>query len=149
MFTVYALIYERICNWATTAYLLFITTWQGNCIPYRNSKWQELKGTFILNMRLPFHCQHVFQVEARLDTIKLYWCQAVSFSDLVTIFYGLGLLAPRPNSQHGGPDLCIYVPQTQDGPAIPPRHQVSLLVASYDMQGYGGVIVLCSHMQHV
>jgi hypothetical protein len=41
--------------------------------------------------------------------------------------------------QHGGPGLCIYIPQEQGGPVIP-QALGSIFVASYDLQSYGGGI---------
>jgi hypothetical protein len=48
--------------------------------------------------------------------------------------------SPKPE----GPGPCIYIPQEWYGPAIP-QALGSLLVTSYDYQGYSGGIQTCLH----
>jgi hypothetical protein len=58
------------------------------------------------------------------------------FRGFLTINFLQGwIVSPTPNPQPGGPGLRIYDLQRQGGPAIPPRHWVSILVAFYDMNG--------------
>jgi len=40
-------------------------------------------------------------------------------SEYVKFLQG-GVVSPRPNPPPGGPGLCIYNPQRQGGPVIPP-----------------------------
>jgi hypothetical protein len=53
----------------------------------------------------------------------------------MTIFIVSYSRLPQP----GRPGPRIYIPQSQDGPVIPPAPGF-LFVASYDLQGYGGRI---------
>jgi hypothetical protein len=50
-------------------------------------------------------------------------------------------------TQPGGPGPRIYIPQKQGGP-VTPQALGSLLVASYDSQGYGGGILTHLHIGH-
>jgi hypothetical protein len=48
------------------------------------------------------------------------------------------------NPQPGGPGPRIYIPQWESGPVIPPG-KVSILIALYDSQSYGGGILSRLH----
>jgi hypothetical protein len=62
------------------------------------------------------------------------------------VFYGVGFysLAQPPTWRTRPPNLC---PPETGWPSYTPRHWVSLLVVSYDTQGYGGVILLRPNTQ--
>jgi hypothetical protein len=50
-------------------------------------------------------------------------------------------LCPTPNMEH---QVSVLVPQWQGGPVIP-QAPGSRFVAFYDLQGYGGGILICLH----
>jgi hypothetical protein len=54
------------------------------------------------------------------------------------------LLSQLRLPQPGGPGPCIYIPQEQGGPVIPPSNGFPF-VASYDSQGCGGGILTRLH----
>jgi hypothetical protein len=45
------------------------------------------------------------------------------------------VVSPTPDPHPGLPGLCIYIPQRQGGPVIPPGTGYPFLVASYDTHG--------------
>jgi hypothetical protein len=82
---------------------------------------------------LPFH----------LKKVRL----AVAFSDLVTIFFlRVGVVGSmlKPNLEDQASE---FMSLETGWPSYTPGHWVSLFVASYNMQEYGGVILLRPHTE--
>jgi hypothetical protein len=60
----------------------------------------------------------------------------------VTITFLQGwIVSPAPNPQPGGPGLCIYGPQRQSGPAIPPGTRYPFQSPFRTCMGYSGTIL--------
>jgi hypothetical protein len=59
-----------------------------------------------------------------------------------TIFLQSRVVGPTPNPHLGGPGLCIYIPQRQGSPVIPPGTGFPFQSPLTTRVGYGGTVLI-------